>query len=79
MSNNSNKIKNIFEKEKINNNNQNSFSKIYRNGINNLSVSDNNSTLTGHSRHYINVDKFLLNKYIKNSNNNKIKIIKNKM
>ena len=85
--NNSSIIKNfIFENET--NNNMNSslnggVTRIYRNTGNNILISDNHSTSTANSRPYVKVDKYVLNKYVKNTNKqpyqylNKVKNMKN--
>ena len=68
-SNHSNFIKNFIENEAGNKNINNSLhniGKLYRNS-NNISINDNHSTSMTNSRHYAKLDKYILNKYIKNS------------
>ena len=68
-SNHSNFIKNFIENEAGNKNINNSLhniGKLYRNS-NSISINDNHSTSMTNSRHYAKLDKYILNKYIKNS------------
>ena len=74
--NNSNIIRNFMFENEINHNmnssiNGGGLTKIYRNSGNNLSIADNHSTSVSNSRPYVKVDKYILNKYIKNHNNYK--------
>ena len=91
--NNSNIIRNFIYDNEVNHNHINSsmngggLTRIYRNSGNNLSMNEHHSTALTNPRPYIKVDKYILNKYIKNNNNNnnkdlyqyqnKIKNIKN--
>ena len=49
------------------NNSLHGVGRIYRNSGNSISVSDNHSTSMANSRPYVNIEKYLLNKYIKNT------------
>ena len=85
--NNANIIKNFMFENEINNNMNSSLNggvtRIYRNSTNSISISDNHSTANANTRPYVKVDKYILNKYVKNSNKepyqymNKVKNIKN--
>ena len=85
--NNANIIKNFMFENEINNNMNSSLNggitRIYRNSTNSISISDNHSTANVNTRPYVKVDKYILNKYVKNSNKepyqymNKVKNIKN--
>ena len=73
--NNSNIIRNFMFENEINNNinssiNGGGLTRIYRNQGSNISIGDNHSTAMINSRPYVKVDKYILNKYIKNNNNN---------
>jgi hypothetical protein len=74
---NQNLMNNYLENDNSNHNDN----RIYRNASNSISVSNNHSTSLVNSRPYEKFEKFLLNKYQKNSNKNKYqnktKIIKN--
>ena len=72
-----------FNNQKMNNS-LHGVGRIYRNSGNSISVSDNHSTSMANSRPYVNIEKYLLNKYIKNTSKrepyqyqNKIKNLKN--
>ena len=85
--NNSSLIKNFMFENETNNNMNSSLNggvtRIYRNTGNNILISDNHSTSTANSRPYVKVDKYVLNKYVKNTNKqpyqylNKVKNMKN--
>ena len=87
--NNPNIMKNFILENEINNNRMNSsingggLTRIYRNSGSNLSINDNHSTALTNSRPYVKVDKYILNKYVKNNNKepyqyqNKMKNLKN--
>ena len=87
--NNPNIMKNFILENEINNNRMNSsingggLTRIYRNSGSNLSMNDNHSTALTNSRPYVKVDKYILNKYVKNNNKepyqyqNKMKNLKN--
>ena len=69
-SNNSNFIKNLYINDNGNQNINNSLhniGRIFRNSNNSISINDNHSTSMTNSRHYAKLDKYILNKYIKNS------------
>ena len=69
-SNNSNFIKNLYINDNGSQNINNSLhniGRIFRNSNNSISINDNHSTSMTNSRHYAKLDKYILNKYIKNS------------
>ena len=73
--NNSNIIRNFIYENEMNHHinssmNGGGLTRIYRNSGNNLSMNENHSTALTNPRPYIKVDKYILNKYIKNNNNN---------
>ena len=63
--NNPNLINNYIENENNNNHNMN---RIYRNSGNTISINNNHSTSLVNTRPYDKIEKYLLNKYPKNSN-----------
>ena len=74
--NNSNLIRNFMFENEVNNHmnssiNGGGLTRIYRNSGNNMSIGENHITAITNSRPYVKVDKYILNKYIKNNNNNK--------
>ena len=88
-SNNTILMRNLIENEGINsknhkmNNSLHGMGRLYRNSGNNISISDNHSTSMANTRPYVKLDKYILNKYVKNTHKeqyqyqNKIKNLKN--
>ena len=79
-------LKNYIDNESINinkmNNSLHGIGRLYRNPVNNISISDNHSTSMANSRPYVKLDKYILNKYIKDNKGpylyqNRVKNIKN--
>ena len=52
---------------------------IYRNPVNNISISDNHSTSMANSKSNVKIEKYILNKYIKNNKNKEIYLYQNKI